>query len=165
MERRVIDIDYQQIKTEVEEFVTNWFEEAKKKSKNVHSPEYLNWIDDIINRSEDNSISDDSDVWFETWYQELPEADQYNITCLEKFLDYVSDEAERQGIKSCHNYNINPEDEMYNPFEIVRYYYTHVDNLDNFTYGISLMIGQGSAVDIWRVNRKDIPDGIRVVKL
>lgn len=165
MKRRVIDIDYQQIKTEVEEFVTNWFEEAKNKSKIAHSPEYLNWIDDIINRSENDFISNDSDVWYDEWYNNLSETDKYNITCLDKFLDYISDNAIRQGIKSCHNYNINSKDEKYNPFEFVKYYYTHVDNLDNYTYCIQLMIGQGSAVDIQRVDKKDIPEGIKVIKL
>ena len=53
-------------------------------------------------------------MWYETWYQELPETDQYNITCLEKFLDFVYDEAEKQGIDSCHNYNINPNKERNN---------------------------------------------------
>lgn len=165
MQRKIIDINYKEVRTEVEKFVTDWFEESKKKSKIAHSPEYLAWIDDIVTKNKDNCISDDSDVWFETWYQELPETDQYNITCLEKFLDFVYDEAEKQGIDSCHNYNINPEDEAYNPFEVVRYYYTHVDNLDNYSYCIRLMIGQGSAVDVWRVSKKDIPSGIKVVKL
>ena len=39
----------------MEKFVTDWFEESKKKSKIAHSPEYLAWIDDIVTKI--NNIS------------------------------------------------------------------------------------------------------------
>ena len=39
------------------------------------------------------------------------------------------------------------------------------DNLDNYTYCIRLMIGQGSCTDVWKVNKKDISDGVKIVKL
>lgn len=165
MERMVIDIDYKQVKTEVEDYVVDWLEEAKKKHQIVRTTQYLNWIDDIISRAEYNAISDESDVWYDEWYNNLSKADKYNISCLSKFLDFVYDKAIEQGIESCHNYKIDPSDFDYNPFEITRYYFTHINNLDNFTYCITLMIGQGSAVDIWRINKKKIPKGIKVVKI
>ena len=46
-----------------------------------------------------------------------------------------------------------------------RYYFMYNDNLDNYTYCISLMVGQGSCTDVWKVNKKDIPEGAKIVKL
>lgn len=161
-------MDYRDVISQ--EFVNNLFSNIKSKYEKVSSHEYLEWLKNIIERhgkeeEEVFAITDDSDVWYDDWYKALSIEDKQNINCLSLFLSVVADKANRQGIKNHVNFNISPESEEYNEFEVERYYFMYNDNLDNYTYCISLMIGQGSCTDVWKVNKKDIPEGARIVKL
>ena len=136
----------------------------------VSSHEYLEWVKNIIERhgkekEEVFAITDDSDIWYDKWYEALSIEDKQNINCLSLFLSVVADKANQQGIKNHVNFNIPPESQDYNEFEVERYYFMYNDNLDNYTYCIRLMIGQGSCTDVWKVNKKDISEGAKIVKL
>ena len=145
-----------------QEFVNNLFSNIKSKYEKVSSHEYLEWLKNIIERhgkekEEVFAITDDSDIWYDKWYEALSIEDKQNINCLSLFLSVVADKANQQGIKNL------PDSR--NIFEMERYYFMYNDNLDNYTYCISLMVGQGSCTDVWKINKKDIPDGARIVKL
>ena len=144
-----------------QEIVNSLFSDIKSKYEKVSSHEYLEWLKNIIERhgreEEFFAITDDSDIWYEEWYEALSIEDKQNINCLSLFLSVVADKANQQGIKNL------PDSR--NIFEMERYYFMYNDNLDNYTYCISLMVGQGSCTDVWKVNKKDIPEGAKIVKL
>ena len=160
-------MDYRDISPQ--EIVNSMFSDIKSKYEKVSSHEYLDWLKNIIERhgreEEFFAITDDSDIWYNEWYKALSIEDKQNINCLSLLLSVVADKAKLQGIKNHVNFNISPESERYNEFEVERYYFMYNDNLDNYTYCISLMIGQGSCTDVWKVNKKDIPESARIVKL
>ena len=161
-------MDYRDVISQ--EFVNSLFSDMKSKYEKVSSHEYLEWLKNIIERhgkeeEEVFAITDDSDIWYDEWYEALSIEDKQNINCLSLFLSVVADKANQQGIKNHVNFNIPPESEDYNEFEVERYYFMYNDNLDNYTYCISLMVGQGSCTDVWKINKKDIPEGARIVKL
>ena len=152
-------MDYRDVNPQ--KIVTSLFSDMKSKYEKVSSHEYLEWLKNIIERhgkeeEEVFAITDDSDIWYDEWYEALSIEDKQNINCLSLFLSVVADKANQQGIK-------NLADSR-NIFEMERYYFMY-DNLDNYTYCISLMVGQGSCTDVWKVNKKDIPEGAKVVKL
>ena len=144
-----------------QEIVNSLFSDMKSKYEKVFSNEYLEWLKEIIERhgkeKEFFAITDDSDIWYEEWYEALSIEDKQNINCLSLFLSVVADKANQQGIKNL------PDSR--NIFEMERYYFMYNDNLDNYTYCISLMVGQGSCTDVWKINKKDIPEGAKIVKL
>ena len=145
-----------------QEFVNSLFSDMKSKYEKVSSHEYLEWLKNIIERhgkekEEVFAITDDSDIWYDKWYEALSIEDKQNINCLSLFLSVVADKANQQGIKNL------PDSR--NIFEMERYYFMYNDNLDNYTYCISLMVGQGSCTDVWKINKKDIPEDAKVVKL
>ena len=145
-----------------QEIVNSLFSDMKSKYEKVSSHEYLEWLKNIIERhgkeeEEVFAITDDSDIWYDKWYEALSIEDKQNINCLSLFLSVVADKANQQGIKNL------PDSR--NIFEMERYYFMYNDNLDNYTYCISLMVGQGSCTDVWKVNKKDIPEGAKIVKL
>ena len=160
-------MDYRDVSPK--EIADNLLSCMKSKYEKVSSHEYLEWLKNIIERhgkeEEFFAITDDSDIWYEEWYEALSIEDKQNINCLSLFLSVVADKANQQGIKNHVNFNIPPESEDYNEFEVERYYFMYNDNLDNYTYCISLMIGQGSCTDVWKINKKDIPEGAKIVKL
>ena len=145
-----------------QEIVNSLFSDMKSKYEKVSSHEYLEWLKNIIERhgkekEEVFAITDDSDIWYDKWYEALSIEDKQNINCLSLFLSVVADKANQQGIKNL------PDSR--NIFEMERYYFMYNDNLDNYTYCISLMVGQGSCTDVWKINKKDIPEGAKIVKL
>ena len=145
-----------------QEIVNSLFSDMKSKYEKVSSHEYLEWLKNIIERhgkekEEVFAITDDSDIWYDKWYEALNIEDKQNINCLSLFLSVVADKANQQGIKNL------PDSR--NIFEMERYYFMYNDNLDNYTYCISLMVGQGSCTDVWKINKKDIPEGAKVVKM
>ena len=153
-------MDYRDVSPQ--EIVNSLFSDMKSKYEKVSSHEYLEWLKNIIERhgkekEEVFAITDDSDIWYDKWYEALSIEDKQNINCLSLFLSVVADKANQQGIKNL------PDSR--NIFEMERYYFMYNDNLDNYTYCISLMVGQGSCTDVWKINKKDIPEGARVVKL
>ena len=153
-------MDYRDVISQ--EFVNSLFYDMKSKYEKVSSHEYLEWLKSIIVRhgkekEEVFAITDDSDIWYDEWYEALSIEDKQNINCLSLFLSVVADKANQQGIKNL------PDSR--NIFEMERYYFMYNDNLDNYTYCISLMVGQGSCTDVWKINKKDIPKGARIVKL
>ena len=153
-------MDYRDVSPQ--EIVNSLFSDMKSKYEKVSSHEYLEWLKSIIERhgkeeEEVFAITDDSDIWYDKWYEALSIEDKQNINCLSLFLYVVADKANQQGIK-------NLADSR-NIFEMERYYFMYNDNLDNYTYCISLMVGQGSCTDVWKINKKDIPEGARIVKL
>ena len=152
-------MDYRDVSPQ--EIVNSLFSDMKSKYEKVSSHEYLEWLKSIIERhgkeEEFFIITDDSDIWYEEWYEALSIEDKQNINCLSLFLSVVADKANQQGIKNL------PDSR--NIFEMERYYFMYNDNLDNYTYCISLMVGQGSCTDVWKVNKKDIPEGAKIVKL
>ena len=153
-------MDYRDVNPQ--EIVNSLFSDMKSKYEKVSSHEYLEWLKNIIERhgkekEEVFAITDDSDIWYDKWYEELSIEDKQNINCLSLFLSVVADKANQQGIKNL------PDSR--NIFEMERYYFMYNDNLDNYTYCISLMVGQGSCTDVWKVNKKDIPEDAKIVKL
>ena len=153
-------MDYRDVSPQ--EIVNSLFSDMKSKYEKVSSHEYLEWLKNIIERhgkekEEVFAITDDSDIWYDEWYEALSIEDKQNINCLSLFLSVVADKANQQGIKNL------PDSR--NIFEMERYYFMYNDNLDNYTYCISLMVGQGSCTDVWKINKKDIPDGAKIVKL
>ena len=153
-------MDYRDVSPQ--EIVNSLFSDMKSKYEKVSSHEYLEWLKNIIERhgkekEEVFAITDDSDIWYDEWYEALSIEDKQNINCLSLFLSVVADKANQQGIKNL------PDSR--NIFEMERYYFMYNDNLDNYTYCISLMVGQGSCTDVWKVNKKDIPEGAKIVKL
>ena len=153
-------MDYRDVISQ--EFVNSLFSDMKSKYEKVSSHEYLEWLKNIIERhgkekEEVFAITDDSDIWYDKWYEALSIEDKQNINCLSLFLSVVADKANQQGIKNL------PDSR--NIFEMERYYFMYNDNLDNYTYCISLMVGQGSCTDVWKINKKDIPEDAKVVKL
>ena len=153
-------MDYRDVSPQ--EIVNSLFSDMKSKYEKVSSHEYLEWLKNIIERhgkekEEVFAITDDSDIWYDKWYEALSIEDKQNINCLSLFLSVVADKANQQGIKNF------PDSR--NIFEMERYYFMYNDNLDNYTYCISLMVGQGSSTDVWKVNKKDISDGAKIVKL
>ena len=153
-------MDYRDVSPQ--EIVNSLFSDMKSKYEKVSSHEYLEWLKNIIERhgkekEEVFAITDDSDIWYDKWYEALSIEDKQNINCLSLFLSVVADKANQQGIK-------NLADSR-NIFEMERYYFMYNDNLDNYTYCISLMVGQGSCTDVWKINKKDIPEDAKVVKL
>ena len=145
-----------------QEIVNSLFSDMKSKYEKVSSHGYLEWLKSIIERhgkeeEEFFTITDDSDIWYDEWYEALSIEDKQNINCLSLFLSVVADKANQQGIKNL------PDSR--NIFEMERYYFMYNDNLDNYTYCISLMVGQGSCTDVWKINKKDIPEGAKIVKL
>ena len=153
-------MDYRDVSPQ--EIVNSLFSDMKLKYEKVSSHEYLEWLKNIIERhgkekEEVFAITDDSDVWYDDWYKALSIEDKQNINCLSLFLSVVADKANQQGIKNL------PDSR--NIFEMERYYFMYNDNLDNYTYCISLMVGQGSCTDVWKINKKDIPEDAKVVKL
>ena len=153
-------MDYRDVNSQ--EIVNSLFSDMKSKYEKVSSHEYLEWLKNIIERhgkekEEVFAITDDSDIWYDKWYEALSIEDKQNINCLSLFLSVVADKANQQGIKNL------PDSR--NIFEMERYYFMYNDNLDNYTYCISLMVGQGSCTDVWKVNKKDIPEGAKIVKL
>ena len=153
-------MDYRDISPQ--EIVNSLFSDMKSKYEKVSSHEYLEWLKNIIERhgrekEEVLAITDDSDIWCDKWYEALSIEDKQNINCLSLFLSVVADKANQQGIENL------PDSR--NIFEMERYYFMYNDNLDNYTYCISLMVGQGSCTDVWKINKKDIPEGAKVVKL
>ena len=153
-------MDYRDVSPQ--EIVNSLFSDMKSKYEKVSSHEYLEWLKNIIERhgkekEEVFAITDDSDIWYDKWYEALSIEDKQNINCLSLFLSVVADKANQQGIKNL------PDSR--NIFEMERYYFMYNDNLDNYTYCISLMVGQGSCTDVWKVNKKDVPEGARIVKL
>ena len=153
-------MDYRDVSPQ--EIVNSLFSDMKSKYEKVSSHEYLEWLKNIIERhgkekEEVFAITDDSDIWYDKWYEALSIEDKQNINCLSLFLSVVADKANQQGIKNL------PDSR--NIFEMERYYFMYNDNLDNYTYCISLMVGQGSCTDVWKVNKKDIPEGAKIVKL
>ena len=161
-------MDYRDVNSQ--EIVNSLFSDMKSKYEKVSSHEYLEWLKNIIERhgkekEEVFAITDDSDIWYDKWYEALSIEDKQNINCLSLFLSVVADKANQQGIKNHVNLNIPPESQDYNEFEVERYYFMYNDNLDNYTHCIRLMIGQGSCTDVWKVNKKDISDGVKIIKL
>ena len=153
-------MDYRDVSPQ--EIVNSLFSDMKLKYEKVSSHEYLEWLKNIIERhgkekEEVFAITDDSDIWYDEWYEALSIEDKQNINCLSLFLSVVADKANQQGIKNL------PDSR--NIFEMERYYFMYNDNLDNYTYCISLMVGQGSCTDVWKVNKKDIPEDAKIVKL
>ena len=152
-------MDYRDVISQ--EIVNSLLSDMKSKYEKVSSHEYLEWLKNIIERhgkeEEFFAITDDSDIWYEEWYESLSIEDKQNINCLSLFLSVVADKANQQGIKNL------PDSR--NIFEMERYYFMYNDNLDNYIYCISLMVGQGSCTDVWKINKKDIPEGARIVKL
>ena len=153
-------MDYRDVSPQ--EIVNSLFSDMKSKYEKVSSHEYLEWLKNIIERhgrekEEVFAITDDSDIWYDKWYEALSIEDKQNINCLSLFLSVVADKANQQGIKNL------PDSR--NIFEMERYYFMYNDNLDNYTYCIRLMIGQGSCTDVWKVNKKDISEGAKIVKL
>ena len=152
-------MDYRDVSPQ--EIVNSLFSDMKSKYEKVSSHEYLEWLKNIIERhgkeEEFFTITDDSDIWYDKWYEALSIEDKQNINCLSLFLSVVADKANQQGIKNL------PDSR--NIFEMERYYFMYNDNLDNYTYCISLMVGQGSCTDVWKINKKDIPEDAKVVKL
>ena len=153
-------MDYRDVSPQ--EIVNSLFSDMKSKYEKVSSHEYLEWLKNIIERhgkekEEVFAITDDSDIWYDEWYEALSIEDKQNINCLSLFLSVVADKANQQGIKNL------PDSR--NIFEMERYYFMYNDNLDNYTYCISLMVGQGSCTDVWKINKKDIPEDAKVVKL
>ena len=153
-------MDYRDVISQ--EFVNSLFSDMKSKYEKVSSHEYLEWLKNIIERHGEEkeevfAITDDSDIWYDEWYEALSIEDKQNINCLSLFLSVVADKANQQGIKNL------PDSR--NIFEMERYYFMYNDNLDNYTYCISLMVGQGSCTDVWKVNKKDIPEDAKIVKL
>ena len=153
-------MDYRDVSPQ--EIVNSLFSDMKSKYEKVSSHEYLEWLKNIIERhgkekEEVFAITDDSDIWYDKWYEALSIEDKQNINCLSLFLSVVADKANQQGIKNL------PDSR--NIFEMERYYFMYNDNLDNYTYCISLMVGQGSCTDVWKVNKKDIPEGAKIVRL
>ena len=153
-------MDYRDVSPQ--EIVNSLFSDMKSKYEKVSSHEYLEWLKNIIERhgkekEEVFSITDDSDIWYDKSYEALSIEDKQNINCLSLFLSVVADKANQQGIKNL------PDSR--NIFEMERYYFMYNDNLDNYTYCISLMVGQGSCTDVWKINKKDIPEDAKVVKL
>lgn len=153
-------MDYRDVSPQ--EIVNSLFSDMKSKYEKVSSHEYLEWLKNIIERhgkeeEEVFAITDDSDIWYDEWYEALSIEDKQNINCLSLFLSVVADKANQQGIKNL------PDSR--NIFEMERYYFVYNDNLDNYTYCISLMVGQGSCTDVWKVNKKDIPEDAKIVKL
>ena len=153
-------MDYRDVSPQ--EIVNSLFSDMKSKYEKVSSHEYLEWLKNIIERhgkekEEVFAITDDSDIWYDEWYEALSIEDKQNINCLSLFLSVVADKANQQGIKNL------PDSR--NIFEMERYYFMYNDNLDNYTYCISLMVGQGSCTDVWKVNKKDIPEGAKIVRL
>ena len=153
-------MDYRDVSPQ--EIVNSLFSDMKSKYEKVSSHKYLEWLKNIIERhgkekEEVFAITDDSDIWYDKWYEALSIEDKQNINCLSLFLSVVADKANQQGIKNL------PDSR--NIFEMERYYFMYNDNLDNYTYCISLMIGQGSCTDVWKINKKDIPEDAKVVKL
>ena len=153
-------MDYRDVSPQ--EIVNSLFSDMKSKYEKVSSHEYLEWLKNIIERhgkekEEVFAITDDSDIWYDKWYEALSIEDKQNINCLSLFLSVVADKANQQGIKNL------PDSR--NIFEMERYYFMYNDNLDNYTYCISLMVGQGSCTDVWKINKKDIPEGAKIVKL
>ena len=153
-------MDYRDVSPQ--EIVNSLFSDMKSKYEKVSSHEYLEWLKNIIERhgkekEEVFAITDDSDIWYDEWYEALSIEDKQNINCLSLLLSVVADKANQQGIKNL------PDSR--NIFEMERYYFMYNDNLDNYTYCISLMVGQGSCTDVWKVNKKDIPEGAKIVKL
>ena len=152
-------MDYRDVSPQ--EIVNSLFSDMKLKYEKVSSHEYLEWLKSIIERhgkeEEFFTITDDSGMWYYEWYEALSIEDKQNINCLSLFLSVVADKANQQGIKNL------PDSR--NIFEMERYYFMYNDNLDNYTYCISLMVGQGSCTDVWKINKKDIPEDAKVVKL
>ena len=153
-------MDYRDVSPQ--EIGNSLFSDMKSKYEKVSSHEYLEWLKNIIERhgkekEEVFAITDDSDIWYDEWYEALSIEDKQNINCLSLFLSVVADKANQQGIKNL------PDSR--NIFEMERYYFMYNDNLDNYTYCISLMVGQGSCTDVWKINKKDIPEDAKVVKL
>lgn len=153
-------MDYREVSSQ--EIVNSLFSDMKLKYEKVSSHEYLEWLKNIIERhgrekEEAFAITDDSDIWYDKWYEALSIEDKQNINCLSLFLSVVADKANQQGIKNL------PDSR--NIFEMERYYFMYNDNLDNYTYCISLMVGQGSCTDVWKINKKDIPEDAKIVKL
>ena len=153
-------MDYRDVSPQ--EIVNSLFSDMKSKYEKVSSHEYLEWLKNIIERhgkekEEVFAITDDSDIWYDKWYEALSIEDKQNINCLSLFLSVVADKANQQGIKNL------PDSR--NIFEMERYYFMYNDNVDNYTYCISLMVGQGSCTDVWKVNKKDIPEGAKIVRL
>ena len=153
-------MDYRDVSPQ--EIVNSLFSDMKSKYEKVSSHEYLEWLKNIIERhgkekEEVFAITDDSDIWYDEWYEALSIEDKQNINCLSLFLSVVADKANQQGIKNL------PDSR--NIFEMERYYFMYNDNLDNYTYCINLMVGQGSCTDVWKVNKKDIPEDAKIVKL
>lgn len=152
-------MDYREVSPQ--EIVNSLFSDMKIKYEKVSSNEYLEWLKNIIERhgkeEEFFGITDDSDIWYDEWYEALNIEDKQNINCLSLFLHIVADKANQQGIEN--------RTDSCNIFEMERYYFMYNDNLDNYTYCISFMIGQGSCTDVWKVNKKDIPEGAKVVKM
>ena len=153
-------MDYRDVSPQ--EIVNSLFSDMKSKYEKVSSHEYLEWLKNIIERHGEEkeevfAITDDSDIWCDKWYEALSIEDKQNINCLSLFLSVVADKANQQGIKNL------PDSR--NIFEMERYYFMYNDNLDNYTYCISLMVGQGSCTDVWKINKKDIPEDAKVVKL
>ena len=160
-------MDYRDVSPQ--EIVNSLFSDMKSKYEKVFSNEYLEWLKEIIERhgkeKEFFAITDDSDIWYEEWYESLSIEDKQNINCLSLFLSIVADKANQQGIKNHVNFNIPPESEEYNEFEVESYYFMDNDNLDDYTYCISLIVGKGSCTDVSKINKKDIPEDAKVVKL
>ena len=153
-------MDYRDVSQQ--EIVNSLFSDMKSKYEKVSSHGDLEWLKSIIERhgkeqEEVFAITDDSDIWYDKWYEALSIEDKQNINCLSLFLSVVADKANQQGIKNL------PDSR--NIFEMERYYFMYNDNLDNYTYCISLMVGQGSCTDVWKINKKDIPEDAKVVKL
>ena len=89
-------MDYRDVSPQ--EIVNSLFSDMKSKYEKVSSHEYLEWLKNIIERhgkekEEVFAITDDSDIWYDKWYEALSIEDKQNINCLSLFLSVVADEA------------------------------------------------------------------------
>ena len=77
-------MDYRDVSPQ--EIVNSLFSDMKLKYEKVFSNEYLEWLKEIIERhgkeEEFFAITDDSDIWYEEWYETLSIEDKQNINCL-----------------------------------------------------------------------------------
>ena len=69
-------MDYRDVSPQ--EIVNSLFSDMKSKYEKVSSHEYLEWLKNIIERhgkekEEVFAITDDSDIWYDKWYEALPE--------------------------------------------------------------------------------------------
>ena len=89
-------MDYRDVSPQ--EIVNSLFSDMKLKYEKVSSHEYLEWLKNIIERhgkekEEVFAITDDSDIWYDKWYEALSIEDKQNINCLSLFLSVVADKA------------------------------------------------------------------------